>query len=208
MLIDWIEFGPALVLLLTPIALFAGERVSYREISRDWSQHWSRALSHGHHAIDLLRAVLGAWLLTEALARTPGVRGLAGQLVPLTQAGVLVSSVLIQTVVCRKLDSAHAPFAFVVGLLFGFLPPLIAVFGVVIALVIAVGVRAPAAFFPVLALSVSAAGLFFTGRKFQIVLVIAAGAVLLPWLYSLLFRRELVVPYRSRHTKPAVPLPQ
>ncbi len=71
MLIDWLKFISALVLLLTPAGILHDQKVRYRPISRDWADHWTQILSLGLHAIDLVRAALGMWLLVESLHSAP-----------------------------------------------------------------------------------------------------------------------------------------
>jgi hypothetical protein len=198
MLINWLMLVPAALLLVVPTAVFHGPDVRYRAVSRGWSGHWRQILTFEWHWIDFVRAAAGAWLLQAALVRAPEARGLAGQSAFLTQTGVVAFAVLLQTAVCRELDTARAPFAFIVGLACGWLPPLIAGFGIVFACTLAAGARSPSAFFPLLAVSVSAAGYLFTGKKFATVLAAFAAVTLVPWLFALLFNRTLVVAYRWR----------
>src|SRR2546423_2539375 len=88
MLIDWIHLGGALVLLLTPVALFQGDRVRFRAIDRSWAQHWPKILALGLHSIDFLRAALGAWMLSGAISADPGRTGLA-HLAPILVPGTI-----------------------------------------------------------------------------------------------------------------------
>jgi hypothetical protein len=205
MLINWLMLIPAALLLLAPTGAFHGNEVRYRAVSRDWSNHWRQFLAYEWHWIDFIRAAAGTWLLSTALTRAPGASGLAGQSAFLTQVGVIAFAMLLQTAVCREPDAARAPFAFIVGLVCGWLPPLIAGFGVVFAFTLAAGARSPAAFFPLLAVSVGAAGYLFTGKRLALTLAAFAAITLVPWLYALLFNRTLVVAYRSR-TGSASPL--
>ena len=200
MVIDWLRLSGALLLLLTPIALFHGPRVRYRSVSRDWDRHWPRIFSLGLHAIDLGRAALGAWLLTEAVTRAPGATGILRQGVLGTEAIVLAAAVLAQTFVCKERDAAHAPFAFVIGLVAGFLPPMLAGFAILLALAIAIGARMPAALFIILAAAVLAIGYLFHGQSQLPSVAIAAGAVVLPQLATAMFPRRLVVSYRARRS--------
>jgi hypothetical protein len=205
MLIDWFKLIAALILLLTPIGLFHGKKVRYRPIAHDWQRHWPRVLGLGLHLIDFLRAALGAWLLSEALTREPGAQGMLRFADALTQGGVLMVATILQAVVCKERDAAHAPFAFVAGLVLGFLPPAIALFGLLLAIAITAGSRRPAAFFPLLAVSVAAMGFLFTRQKLLLQLVAVACAVTLPWLLTLLFPQELVLSYVTKRAPEAVP---
>lgn len=198
MLVDWLKFSAALLLLLTPVGIFHDRKVHYRPISREWGDHWAQIVSLGLHTIDFLRATVGAWLLIESLQSAPAARGLLRYAVISTQAAVALVGITLQSVVCKEADSANAPFAFLAGLVTGFLPPVVAGFAIMITVVIAAGARFPASFFPVLALAVPGMGLLFTGKKHLLILIVTAVTVLLPWLISLLFSLELVVSYRAR----------
>jgi len=200
MIVDWIRFATALVLLLTPIAVFHGKHVHYRPIRRDLDAHWSRILRLGLHAFDAVRGALGGWLLVNALGPDPAAHGILRHGVMLTQGGVLLAAVTAQTFFCREPDCAHAPFAFVSGLLFGFCPPVIAGFSLVLALAVAGGSRTPAAVFPTLSLAVLALGFLLGGKSLVVRLAFGICAILLPWLYSLLFSRDLVISYRARRS--------
>jgi hypothetical protein len=198
LLIDWLPFAGALALLLTPIGWFHGRKIHFRPISRDWDRHWAQTLSLGLHAIDLGRAALGTWWLAEAVHGVTGARGLASYAVLLTLGSIRVLAVFLQTVVCKEPDSANAPFAFVAGLMLGGTSPLIGVLALVLAITVAMGARAPAAFFPVVGLARLGLGFWFGGKGLLVTLVFGACAAMLPWLWSLLFSRELVVAYRAR----------
>jgi hypothetical protein len=174
--------------------------VRYRSVSRDWDRHWPRIFSLGLHVIDLGRAALGAWLLTQAVLRAPDATGLLRHGPLLTQAAVLAAAVLVQTFVCKERDAAHAPFAFVIGLVAGFLPPMLAGLAILFALTIVIGARMPAALFPILAVAVMAIGFLLHGKKLLPSLAITAGVVALPSLVTTLFPRRLVVSYRARRS--------
>ena len=199
MAIDWFKFVAALLLLLTPSALFHGPKVRFRPISGEWEKYWAQIFTLGAHAIDLARAATGAWLLAAALQTLPGTRSLLRQGVVITEAVVLVFAVTLQTLVCRgDRGEANAPFAFLIGLVLGFVPPVIAGFGLVLAIVAAAGSRVPAAFFPLLAVTVPGMGYLFSGKKFILNLAVVTCCALTPWLLSLLFSRDLVIAYRAR----------
>ena len=199
LLIDWPKFIPALVLLLTPGSLFYGsKKIRYRDISRDMDEHWPRVLAHGMHTIDLVRAALGTWLLLESLRTVPHAQGFAKYAVLFTQGSIRILAVLVQTVVCRHPDSAHAPFAFVIGLLLAGISPLVAAFALGLAIPIAMGARSPASFFPVVGLAHLGIGFWFYGKGAVLSLGFGALAAMVPMLWSLLFRRELVIAYRAK----------
>jgi hypothetical protein len=192
MTIDWFTFIPALVLLLTPADLFHSSKVRYRDLTRDWDGYFFRALAHGMHTIDLVRAALGTWLLIESLHG-------AKQQVLFLQGGIRIFAVLLQTTVCREKDSLNAPFTFVTGLVLGDTTSLIpALFAVAVALPVALGSRVSAAYFPVLAGAYLGVGFWFKGKGSVLGLGSGAIAALLPFLWAIMFRRDLVAAYRAK----------
>jgi hypothetical protein len=198
MLIDWLRFAVALGLLLTPIAVFHGRKVRYRPIVRDWDDHWQQILTLGLQWIDAGRATLGGWLLVEALAPDPAARGLLRYSVLFTQGGVMSMAVLLQTFFCKEPDSAHAPFTFVSGLLLGVYPPAIAGLPLLFAITVAAGSRTPVAFFPTLSVALFGLGFLFGGKGMIVKLALGVSAVMLPWLCSMMFSRDLVISYRAK----------
>jgi hypothetical protein len=198
--IDWMKLGAALLLLLTPIGLFHGRQVRYRAIQREWTDHLAQIASLGLHTIDFLRAIAGAALLAGAVSRTPEAQAFMRYAPAFIQAGVLLTAAGLQTAVCRELDALHAPYTFVAGVMLGFFPPAIACFALLFAVVITLGMRVPAAFFPITAMAIVALGVLFAGRKLLLELVAGACVALLPWLASIMFRRNLVISYRTRRT--------
>ncbi len=208
MLIDWPKLIFSLVLLLPPIALFHGERVRYRAVMRDWDGYWGRTFSLGFHSIDLLRAALGAWLLAEALQRAPEALGMMKYGAIVAKAAILAVAAVLQTSFCREPEAAHAPFAFVSGLVLGFLPPLVAGFGLGLAIVLTMGIHAPSVYFPLLAVTTAALGFLFTAKTLLYELISVTVAVTLPWLITLLFPRHFVSSYRARPKGASLPPPR
>lgn len=204
MLIDWPRFLAALALLLTPVAVFHHRRVRFRHIDRTWDGYLHRAFSLGTHYIDAGRAALGALLLLEALTLSAGASGSARMTLFATQAAVLAFGSLLQTLVCREAGAAHAPLAYVTGLALGFLPVVPAAFSVVFAVVLAVGLRQVAVYFPVLALALGLTVVLFHGKRLQYQLVAGAVAVALPWVLTLLFPRPMMATHVARqvHERP------
>jgi len=198
MIIDWSKLAPALLLLLVPIGLFHGKKVRFRPVSRDWTDHWGPILTLGLHWIDLTRAAFGGWLLVEALTLDPAVRGFMRYSAPLLFGVILITTVGLQSIVCKERDSAHAPFMFVTGLLLGCYPLATAGFPILFALTAAAGLRIPALYFPILAVTLTGAGYAFDGRQGVVKLALGACAVILPWMISLMFSRDLVLTYRAR----------
>ena len=206
MIIDWLRFTSALVLLLTPVSLFYGKKTRYRELSRDWDEYWLLMLTYGIHAIDFSRAALGTWLLLDSLHSMPNSHGLAKYAVLFTQGSVRIFAVFLQTVTCREPGHSNAPFAFVTGLLLTGIAPLVAVFALALAIPIAMGARSPAAFFPLVALAHLGIGFLFKGKGAFLGLSFGALAAMVPLVWSVAFRRDLVIAYRAkRPTKESLP---
>jgi hypothetical protein len=199
LLIDWPQFLAALVLLLTPGALFYGKKKTrYRDITRDLDGYWPRIFTHGLHAIDLARAALGTWLLIDSLQSVPNPHGFAKYAVLFTQGSIRILAVFLQTVVCKEPDHANAPFTFVVGLLLAGVSPLVGLFACALAIPLTMGLRLPAVFFPLVGLAHLGIGFWFKGKGAVLGLGFGAAAAMVPTLWSLLFRRDLVVAYRAK----------
>ena len=198
MLVDWIKFVPALLLLLTPIVWFHQRKVRYRPVGREWSEHWRQILGLGLHTIDFVRAILGGWLLAEALSPLAGATGTWRHAPTLTQGILQLTAVVLQSVLCRERGATHAPFTFVAGLLLGSFPLAISGLAVLLAITVAAGARMPGTFFPVLSIALLAIGLLLGGRPMLPSLVLGAIAAGSPWMWTLLFVRRLVYSYRAK----------
>ena len=198
MIIDWVKFAPALLLILLPIGLFHGKKTRFRYISREWDDHWPQILTLGLHWIDLGRAIIGAWWLSESLKLGNSAVGIERYGVPLITATVFTLGVLLQTFVCKERDSANAPFMFVTGLALGFYAPATAGFPILLALTIACGARSPVTYFPLLAVGVMGGGYVFEGKPAMLKICLTASALMLPWLLTLMFGRDLVITYRAK----------
>jgi hypothetical protein len=198
MTIDWLKLIAALALLLTPVAWFHGRGVHHRDLSRDWDGYWRATLTLWTHAFDLVRAILGAWLLVEALNRAPGAQGLLKYGHWAGRGIVLCAATILQTVICRERDAMNAPFAFVIGLVVSLMPPLVAALGLVLGGMVAFGTHMRTLFFPVLAVSSAGLGALFLGKKLPLDLAGIGAAALLPWLLPVLFHRHAVCAYRAR----------
>jgi succinate dehydrogenase hydrophobic anchor subunit len=199
LIVDWLQFAGAIVLLLTPGSLFyRSKKVRYREISRDWEDHWVRILSHGLHAIDLVRAALGTWLLIESLQAPTDAKGFLRYLPLFLQGTIRIGAVLLQTIIHKHPDQVNAPFTFVIGTLLGGISPLVAMFACALAIPIAMGARAPGAFFVLLGVAHLGIGFWFKGRGAMLSLAFGAAAAMLPFLWSILFHREMMIAYRAK----------
>lgn len=195
LIVDWTLFGPALALLLLPIGLFHGRHTRFRSLSRDWSGQWSLFFKQPHHFADLLRAAAGGWLLAHSLRTAPGA---SAYMLLMVQVAVVVLGTTLQSIVCSEPDSALAPFAYVLGLAAGFLPPIVAAPALIITAVVTLGTRIPAVAFSALAVSIGVFGAVFIGGKKAIVVAPLVAAPLVAPLIALLFARELGTTHRAR----------
>ncbi|HEY1107631.1 MAG TPA: hypothetical protein VGE76_03335, partial [Opitutaceae bacterium] len=114
------------------------------------------------------------------------------------QVVVVVLGTMLQSLVCREPDSALAPFAYLLGLTAGFLPPIVSLPAIVLTAAITLGTRIPAVAFPVLAASIGAFGLMFLGMRKVLIVAPLCLAPLVPSLIALLFSRELGATHRTR----------
>lgn len=198
MLIDWFKLSGALLLLLTPIRVLHSSRVRYRHIDRDWDQHWQQAATLGTNWIDLLRAMLGAWLLLEAISPAANATGLMRHAPFLIRSTVLIVGTLLQTIICKEVDAFNAPYAYAAGFVAGLFQPAIAFFSILLAVALTLGSRKPTAFLPMLVMSLVPLGILFSHKKAALDLAAAGTAILLPWLLTAMFHRDFVAAYRTR----------
>jgi hypothetical protein len=198
MVINWFKLIAALALILTPMGIFHGTKVRLRAVARDWTGYWGQTFTLGLHWIDLGRAALGGLILLEAIILQPGASSVYRYGVPLLHATVAGLGVLLQTFVCKERDHAHAPLAFVTGLAFGLFSPVVAGFSILLALIASSGIRAPLVYFPILGLALPGLAFLFDGRKTLLPSAAIGAVVVLPWLLTLMFPRDLVISYRAR----------
>src|SRR5690242_19189195 len=168
MQIDWLKLVPAILLLIIPLGLFHGRKVRFRSLPSGFDSYWSRVFALGSHTVDLLRAALGAWLLVEAITLSPDLKGPLRFVPPGVQAVTLVVAMILQTFVCKETDAANPPYAFALGMVLGFLPPLVAGFALFVGVMAAFGVRSVGGFFPLLAIAVMAACQLFSQYKINL----------------------------------------
>ncbi|MBI5692433.1 MAG: hypothetical protein HZC55_20310 [Verrucomicrobia bacterium] len=197
MSLDWARIAPALLLLLPPVGLFHGRKVHLRALSRDWEGYWRRTFALPLHYLDLVRGAAGAWLLAAALTPAASAAAQVRHEALALKIALLALAALLQAAVCKERDSAHAPIAFLIGVVIGTAPPLASAFGLVIAVALPLGANSPAAFFPMLAITVPAAGSLFTGRSHLYELITVAVVAIVPWIFTLLFSRDFVSSYRA-----------
>jgi hypothetical protein len=113
--------------------------------------------------------------------------------------------VWLQTIVCKQPEAVNAPFAFVVGLLLTGASPLVATIAFALTLPLVLGARAPMAFFPIFALTFVLTGAIFGGKALMLKISPGAFAVIVPWMWALLFRRQLVISYRLKRAEEVRP---
>lgn len=208
MSIDWLKLILALVLLLTPIGVFHNHRVNYRALMRDWHGYWRRTLFLELHTFDLVRGVLGAWLLLEALQVAPGASRLMNYAPLMLRTAILALATALQAMVCKEEEAANAPFAFVAGLVLGFMPPLVSSFALFASVALAAGSGFPTVFFPLVALAAPGLGFLFTGKKMGYDVISLSLAALTPWMITLMFPRHFVCAYRAAPATAPLPPPR
>ena len=198
MTVNWLLLLPAVVLLWTPIALLQGKRARHRVVDIGWHGYWPRTFLFGLHWFDLVRAVLGAGLLTAATTVDLVKAGIDAHPPLLLRTGVLLLGALLQ---CRghlESKTIHAPFAYIAGLTLGTLYPTVAVFSLALTLVLAVGPGLPGAFFPLLTLIGAGLGYLLESMTGLFDAATLAPAVVAPWLLTFLLGKPFSSTYRSR----------
>jgi hypothetical protein len=198
MTVNWPLFLPAVVLLWTPVALLQGKKARHRVIDLGWHGYWPRTLFFGLHWFDLIRAGVGAGLLSAATAVDLISAGINAHPPLLLRAGVLLVGALLQCRSHRDPKIIHAPFAYLAGLALGGLYPTVAVFSLALTLVLAIGPGLPAAFFPLLALIGAGLGFLLKSMTGLFDAVTLAPAFVAPWILTLLLGKPFSSTYRSR----------
>ncbi len=203
MSIDWVQFLAALLVLFYPLDSRLGLRArlhNYESLlaagfatEGGWKrQSWLWA--------DPLRAFAGAWLLRNAWAVEPPLPWIWLQ-------GPLIGTVLVLAVAVgvqthtRRVDGVLlAPVGYIAGIVFGLLPPEVAVLVLALGGVCLMAFRRWWVFFLCGAIGAGAFGYLILGVD----LWVAAGVVLMiePVAVSLLLRRELLLPVlRVTHSR-------
>lgn len=199
MTIDWIRIAGALLLLLPPIALFHGKKIRYRNVDKDWDQHWRQALTLGTHVIDFARAIAGGWMLMIALGNAdqnpvPATHGVSLIILLAT----IFLACALQTIIPKRQDMMHAPLFYVAGLGFGCFHVLHVSIALLLAIALTFGIRKPSLLFLVYAVSLTAILTLFFGSGYMKFAAIVSAGIVLPWVLSMMFQREFVVSYRAR----------
>ncbi|CAM2916498.1 hypothetical protein [Rariglobus hedericola] len=194
--INWLLFLPALLLVFYPLDNWLhGHHVRLRDYERLredrldapdawWRQPW--------FWVDPLRAFAGSWLLRNAWVIEPPLPGLWRHLPLLATVVVLALAVGVQMHTRRDDGVLFAPVGYTAGIVFGLMPPEVAILVVVLAGACLMAFRGWGAFF---FCGSAAAGIF--GYLILKVDVWMAATVLLliePLLLSLLVRRQLRLP--------------
>jgi hypothetical protein len=210
MTVDWRYLIEVLAMLLYPLGLGLGSRVQLRRYNQvgngandaGWLTSW---ITVPRLWADPLRSFLGIWLLrqddvvfhlpadaSESVARQP----------MLITVGIVAAALLVQCFAVRSEDGDEllAPIGFATGLIAALAPPLIAVFGVVLAVLGATGLRTWSGYFLGGAVGMVATGYVLgQGNEAHPFFWTAIGAGLLcePVLLAIIMRREFVIPVRQ-----------
>lgn len=193
--LNWIFFGPALLLLFFPVIERGAARVrlcGYEDIrnNRDgiagvfWRQPWVW--------VDPIRAFAGAWLLRNAWTLEASLSGVWKH-VPLAATFLILAlAVGSQMHTRREEEVVFAPIGYVSGLMFATLPPQVAVLVVALAGACMMAFRGWGSFFFCGAFAAAVFGYMIL----RVDLWMAGTVALLiePLFLALLFGRSLVVP--------------
>ncbi|MEI6862648.1 MAG: hypothetical protein WCL04_10410 [Verrucomicrobiota bacterium] len=210
--IDWMYMGEALALLLFPLGLTLGGKVSWRSFDstsaagNDFSI-WQSWVTVPALWLDVPRAYLGTMLLSNPDFALPVTENSDERVRGLVVLGVLGLAVLVQMFALQKPedddDVAAAPVSFLVGIMFALLSNpaevdparglMVAGLATLVAMASASGVRSWHGFFLGGMVGLAPGYLLLGGL---IPLLVPALLLFAPVLISLLFRRDFVVPVR------------
>jgi hypothetical protein len=211
-LINWTYMSEAMGLLLFPLGLTLGRKVSWRGFDssaasgNDFSV-WQSWVTVPTLWLDVPRAYLGAMLLSNPDFALPVAENMDTNVRKLLVLGLLGLAVMVQMFALKKSDDddevVAAPVSFLVGILFAMLSNpaemdtarglMVAVLATLVAMACVSGVRSWHGFFLGGMVGVAPGYLLLGGLK---PLLGPAMLLFVPVLVSLLFRRDLVVPVR------------
>lgn len=197
--LNWLMFGPALLLLFFPVDAVLAKRLklrAYEHINFEegaWARKpaawWTPSVW-----MDPARAFLGAWLLVNAWSAedTGGVL----RWMPFLSTSVILALATGVQVHTRRDGSAFlAPTGYIAGLWLALLAPAVAVLAVVVGVVGVLAFRTWSAFFFCGAAYAGVAGLWLMGKDLNVPL--SAGLATLPWVVSAIAHRTLMQPLNA-----------
>lgn len=208
MILNWLLFFPALLLLFFPLDSLLFKNLKLRSLehidfgegawARKPSAWWSPSLW-----LDPARAFLGTWMLIHAWDLEGGAPGLLRWVPFLTTAVLLAMSTGVQMHTRRDTDALLAPTGYIAGIWFALLSPAVALLAVVVGIGGMIAFRSWSAFFLCGAVYVGVAGLWLIGRDLHVPL--STALAMLPWVISAIYHRTLMQPLRHiGHTRPVV----
>ncbi len=206
--INWTYMGEAIGLLLFPLGLTLGPKISWKSftsatVGNDFSC-WQPWITVPTLWLDVPRAYLGTMLLSNPDFALPDVAVKDANLRLLLILGLLGFAVLVQMFAFKKPadddDVIAAPVSFTVGILFALLADLpfgllVAGLTTMVAMACASGVRSWHGFFLGGIGGMAIPGFLLTGRGLTPLLTPAL-LLFAPVIISLIFRRDFVVPVR------------
>jgi hypothetical protein len=193
---NWPQFLGAVILLFTPLPLFFGKGVEFRELGRPWHHVWRGALLLPWHWIDFLRLVAGAWLLKAAIGLAFAPEAIPEQHPMLALAAcILMVGMVAQALSAPEEGTFFVPFTYVFAATAVFFPPLLATLVLIPAITATIGFRSLAAFLWSLPICLGALGVWLYPNWLWLAVgvTLSMGAALLP----LLFSRDFVFAHRA-----------
>jgi hypothetical protein len=205
--LNWLMFGPALVLLFLPVDSLLTKRLKLRAYehidfgasgwARKPSAWWTPSLW-----LDPVRAFSGTWLLLNAWTLEYTSGGWTKSVPFLAAAVLLALATGVQLHTRRDKDALLAPTGYIAGVWLALLSPAVALLALVVAVVGVFAFRTWSAFFFCGAAYAGCAGLWLMGNDLQVPL--SAGLAMLPWLAGVISQRTLMQPLlASGHARPA-----
>lgn len=203
MIVHWLPFLSGLFFGLIPPRLLINSECRYLRFDGVWSKVAARNKSNQRRRrwwkmplvwIDPVRGYVAATLLSEAF--DPVRKASMGQkLAPMVATFlVLFLIVWVQTSGRKNEQETVSPVAFLAGMMFGLLPPVVALAAIIIGAATAVALNSFAAGYLVATLTTAGIGYLFLGRSLwlPIYTVLVAAPLLISWLR----RTSLVMPVR------------
>ena len=187
-------FLAAVALLWLPLPYLARQGYTSSNRARVTSATLGGALGAWQNWADLIRAGVGVYALMELSIGLEPNSG-EGPLAQWIKLGIMLVGVLLQTV--RTGQGILAPLFYLTGMTLVLSPLAVAGFSVVLAWVLAAGIKDPRLVLPLMG-SCLLIGSYFLG-EFSLIVKFNAGLIFLPLVFSLLFqKRQMFVTRESR----------
>jgi hypothetical protein len=193
--IHWHYLLLSLVLLLPPIPLSGAQRRYVESVRRKTSSSVLAMMGQWQNWADLVRAVLGVFLLTQvAIIVDPAARGVGVKALTL-KGGILTVAILLQIVRLGRTSPLIAPIFYLCGFTLVWAGYVEGGFAVFTGWLFLINGNHPVYQLPIMAATLAIAGFFLSSMAPLIVLSLALNCalILLPLLLAFFFQKPLAV---------------